>query len=86
MYNPHNYAVEIEHLLKVPYNSAGEIEKNPLAYISSFLDKLAERSDEKQQQVFAFDDKYKKYEDMPFMQWKESDAVQMVKDLRELFR
>lgn len=84
MYNPHSYAVSLEKLLKAPYNSAGEIEKNPLVYISSFLDALAERSDEKRQQVFVFDDKYERYKDMPFSQWEEADAAQMVKDLRML--
>lgn len=84
MYNPHSYAVSLEKLLKASYNSAGEIEKNPLAFISSFLDALAERSDEKRQQVFEFDDKYEKYKNMPFSQWEEADAAQMVKDLRML--
>ena len=84
MYNPHNYAITIERITKAPAHSAGEIEKNPLGYISGILDRLADESNEKRQQVFAFDDRYEKYKGMPFAKWEEADAAQMVKDLREL--
>ena len=82
MYNPQNYAISIERIIKAPAHSADEIRKNPLGYISDILDRLADESDEKRQQVFAFDDK--KYKGKPFGQWDEADATQMVKDLREL--
>jgi len=84
MYNPHNYAITIERITTSPAHSADEIEKNPLEYISDILNRLDDESDEKQQQVFAFDDKYEKYKGMPFAKWDEADAAQMVKDLREL--
>lgn len=84
MYNPQNYAISIERIIKAPTHSADQIEKNPLGYISDILDRLADESDEKRQKVFAFDDKYEKYKDTPFGKWDEADAAQMVKDLREL--
>ena len=38
MYNPRNYARDIERILGVPQSSTGEIERNPLDFLSSFLD------------------------------------------------
>ena len=37
MYNAHNYAISIERLLKLPAQTANEIEKNPLAYLKHLL-------------------------------------------------
>ena len=85
MYNPHSYAISIERMIKAPTNSAGEIEADPLGYISDILDRLADGlDDKKQQQVFDFDDRYEQYKGMPFAYWDENDADQMVKDLRKL--
>ena len=38
MYNPRSYARNIERILGIPPSSTGEIEKNPLVFLSSFLD------------------------------------------------
>ena len=82
MYNPHSYAVSIEKILKAPYQTANEIEKNPLEYLKSFLDTVYEKSEEKAKLIDSFDDKYNKYENVPLIKWNEDDAEQMVKDLR----
>lgn len=84
MYNPRNYAVAIEHMLKTSYQAATEIEKNPLGYIESFLDDIYEKSEEKARMIDSFDEKYKKYKDVHLMNWNEEDASQMVKDLRAI--
>lgn len=82
MYNPHNYAVDIEKILKVPYQTANVIEKDPLEYMKSFLDAIYEKSEEKARLIDSFDDKYNKYKNIPFINWDKEDAAQMVKDLR----
>ena len=40
MYNPRNYAISIEKILGTPQYLTGEVENNPLSFLSSFLDKL----------------------------------------------
>lgn len=85
MYNAHNYAISIERLLKLPAQAANEIEKNPLAYLKSFLDAIYEKDEAKARLIDAFDDKYEQYENKHLLNWEEADAVQMVKDLREIF-
>ncbi len=82
MYNPHSYAVDIEKILKAPYQTANEIGKNPLEYLKSFLDTVYEKSEEKARLIDSFDDKYNKYKNVPLINWNEEDAAQMVKDLR----
>lgn len=82
MYNPHNYAVDIEKILKAPYQTANVIEKDPLEYMKSFLDAIYEKSEEKARLIDSFDDKYNKYKNIPLINWDKEDAAQMVKDLR----
>lgn len=84
MYNAHNYAISIERLLKLPAQAANEIEKNPLAYLKSFLDAIYEKDEAKARLIDAFDDKYEQYKDKHLLNWEEVDAAQMVKDLREI--
>ena len=85
MYNAHNYAISIERLSKLPAQTANEIEKNPLAYLKSFLDAIYEKDEAKARLIDAFDDKYEQYKDKHLLNWEEADAAQMVKDLREIF-
>lgn len=85
MYNAHNYAISIERLLKLPAQAANEIEKNPLAYLKSFLDAIYKKNEAKARLIDAFDDKYEQYKDKHLLNWDEDDAAQMVKDLREIF-
>lgn len=85
MYNARNYAISIERLLKLPAQTANEIEKNPLAYLKSFLDAIYEKDGAKAKLIDAFDDKYEQYKDKHLINWEEDDAAQMVKDLREIF-
>lgn len=85
MYNAHNYAISIERLLKLPAQTANEIEKNPLTYLKSFLDAIYEKDEAKARLIDAFDDKYEQYKDKHLQNWEEADAAQMVKDLREIF-
>lgn len=85
MYNAHNYAISIERLLKLPTQTANEIEKNPLAYLKSFLDAIYEKDESKARLIDAFDDKYEQYKDKHLLNWDEVDAAQMVKALREIF-
>lgn len=82
MYNPHNHAIAIEKILKAPYQTANEIERNPLEYLESYLDAVYEKSEEKARLIDSFDDKYKKYKNVSLINWNEEDAIQMVKDLR----
>ncbi len=37
MYNPQNYAISIERIIKAPTHSADQIEKNPLDISAIFL-------------------------------------------------
>ncbi len=37
MYNAHSYAVSIEKIVKAHYQTANEIEKDPLGYLKVFL-------------------------------------------------
>ncbi len=83
-YNPHSYAVSIEHLFNLPYQSAYEIEENPLGYLKNILDDLYEQSDEKSKLIDKFDDKYNKYKHTHLRDWDEVDASQMLKDLRQI--
>lgn len=84
MYNPQSYAVSIEKILKAPLHAADIIAKNPLEYMKGYLDVVYEKSDEKARLIDTFDDKYKKYENVPLMNWREEDATQMVADLRNI--
>lgn len=84
MYNPHSYAVSIEKILKVPYQAANEIEKNPIEYLRSFLDAVYQKSEEKAKLIDAFDDKYDKYKNVSLINWDEENAAQMAKDLRTI--
>ena len=54
MYNAHNYAVSIERILKLPAQTANEIEKNPLAYLKSFLDAIYEKYEATARLIDAF--------------------------------
>ena len=85
MYNAHKYAISIERILKLQAQTANEIEKNPLSYLKSFLDAIYEKDEAKARLIDAFDDKYEEYQDKHLLYWKEADAAQMVKDLREIF-
>lgn len=86
MYNAHSYAYRIERMLKLPMNSADAIAHNPLQYLKGFLDKEYEKSDVKARLIDAFDDKYGKYMGMSLEKWEENDTIQMVNDLKEIFR
>ena len=89
-YNAHSYAVAIEIFLrklgKVSVHIADDIEKNPLEYLNGFLNEEYEKSEEKKQLVVGFDDKYKKYKGKKLGEWEEQDVIQMIKDLREIFK
>lgn len=85
MYNAHNYAISIEKLLKLPVHTANEIEKNPLAYLKSFLDEIYEKDETTARLIDAFDEKYGQYTGKHLINWDEADAAQMVKDLRKIF-
>ena len=86
MYNAHSYAYRIERMLKLPMHSADEIANNPLQYLKGFLDKEYEKSDVKARLIDAFDDKYGKYMGMSLEKWEENDTIQMVNELKEIFR
>lgn len=85
MYNPRNYAIRIEKILGTPEYLTGEIEKNPLAFLSSFLDKVYTLNDEKAKQIDLFDEKFSKYKNVPLCSWDEEDAKQMVDDLKKIY-
>lgn len=85
MYNAHSYAVSIERMLNLPYQTANQIENNPLDFIKSFLDKIYNESEEKARLIDVFDGKYSKYQNAHLRNWDEEDAKQFVKDLRVIF-
>ena len=85
MYNPRNYAIAIERILGTPQSSTGEIEKNPLAFLESFLDEKYKLNEENARLIDSFDDKFSKYKDAHLNKWKEEDAEQLVKDLKQIY-
>lgn len=85
MYNPRNYAIQIEKILGTPQYLTGEIEKDPLSFLSSFLDKTYDASEKSAQLIADFDDKYSKYRNTHLLKWKEEDAKQLVNDFKIIF-
>ena len=85
MYNPRNYAIIIEKILGTPEYLTGEIEKNPLDFLSSFLDKQYELNAESAKLIDSFDTKFSKYKNVPLIDWDEEDAKQLTNDLKKIF-
>ena len=85
MYNPRNYARRIEKILGTPEYLTGEIERDPLAFVSSFLDKKFDSNERCAKLIDAFDDKYSKYKDTNLINWDEKDAKQFTDDLKAIF-
>ena len=85
MYNPRNYAISIERILGTPQYLTGEIEKNPISFLSSFLDAKYESDESKIELINAFDEKFSKYKNVPLCNWDEKDAKQLIDDLRKIF-
>lgn len=86
MYNPRNYAIKIERILGTPQNLTGEIEKDPLAFLSSFLDKKYDSNETSAKLIDAFDVKYSKYKNTPLINWNEEDTKQLTDDLKVIFQ
>lgn len=84
MYNPRSFAMIIERILGTPEYLTGEIEKDPLAFLSSFLDKIYETNETKAKLIDQFDKKYAKYKNTPLCRWAEEDAKQMTDDLKTI--
>ena len=85
MYNPRNYAISIEKILGTPQSLTGEIENNPLSFLSSFLDKRYDLDEATAELIDSFDEKFSKYKGLPLINWEEKDAEQLVKDLKRIF-
>ncbi|MBP3447310.1 MAG: hypothetical protein J6K64_08575 [Clostridia bacterium] len=85
MYNPRNYAISVEKILGTPQYLTGEIENNPLSFLSSFLDEKYNSDEATTQLIDSFDEKFSKYKGLPLANWEEKDAEQLVKDLRRIF-
>lgn len=85
MYNPRNYAISIEKILGTPQSLTGEIENNPLSFLSSFLDKRYDLNEATAELIDSVDEKFSKYKGLPLINWEEKDAEQLVKDLRRIF-
>lgn len=85
MYNPRSYAIIIERILGAPEYLTGEIEKDPLAFLASFLDKIYETNEAKASLIDQFDDKYAKYKNIPLCGWNEDDAKRMTDDLKKIY-
>ena len=85
MYNPRNYAISIEKILGTPQSLTGEIENNPLAFLSSFLDKRYDLDEATAELIDSFDKIFSKYKGLPLINWEEKDAEQLVKYLRRIF-
>lgn len=85
MYNPRSYAITIEKILGTPQYLTGEIEKDPLAFLSSFLDGKFDSSETAAKLIDQFDEKFAKYKNIPLCNWKEEDAKQLTHDLKKIF-
>lgn len=85
MYNPRSYAIIIERTLGTPEYLTGEIEKDPLAFLASFLDKIYETNEAKAKLIDQFDEKYAKYKNTPLCSWAKEDAKQMTDDLKKIY-
>lgn len=85
MYNPRSYAIIIERILGTPEYLTGEIEKDPLAFLASFLDKVYETNEAKASLIDQFDDKYAMYKNIPLCGWNEEDAKLMTDDLKKIY-
>lgn len=85
MYNPRSYAIIIERTLGTPEYLTGEIEKDPLAFLESFLDKAYEENGTKAKLIDLFDEKYANYKNTPLRNWAEEDAKQMTDDLKKIY-
>ena len=85
MYNPRNYAISIEKILGTPQSLTGEIENNPLSFLSSFFDKRYDLNEATAELIDSVDEKFSKYKGLPLINWEEKDAEQLVKDLRRIF-
>lgn len=85
MYNSRYYAIQIEKILKTPQSMTGEIERAPLTFLSSFLDKIYDSNDTCAQLIDSFDEKYANYKNVPLCSWSEEDAKQLVEDLRKIY-
>lgn len=84
MYNHHSYAITIEKILHTSLHTADEIERDPLAYLESFLDKVYKEDETKAKLIDLFDKKYAKYKSTHLCNWSEEDAKQMTNDLRKI--
>ena len=85
MYNPRNYAISIEKILGTPQSLIGEIENNPLSFLSSFLDKRYYLDDATAKLIDSFDEEFSKYKGLPLINWEEKDAEKLVNYLRRIF-
>ena len=85
MYNPRNYARAIERILGIPQSSTGEIENNPLSFLSSFLDEKYNSNETNAKLIGSFDDKFSKYKDAHLKDWAEEDAEELVKELKQIY-
>lgn len=84
MYNPRNYAIAIEKILGTPQSLTGEIEKNPLVFLESFLEEKYKANETNAKLIDSFDEKFSKYKDVHLKDWSEKDAQQLVKSLRQI--
>ena len=85
MYNPRSYAIIIERTLGTPEYITGEIEKDPLTFMKSFLDKVYDTNETKAKLIDIFDEKYAKYKNTPLCSWAKEDAKQMIDDLEKIY-
>ena len=85
MYNPRNYAIQIEKILKTPQSMTGEIERDPITFLSSFLEEKFDSNEACARLIDSFDEKFAKYKNDPLCSWSEDDAKQLVEDLKKIY-
>lgn len=85
MYNPRVYAISIAKIIGISDYLIGEIEKDPLAFVSSFLTAKYDTSKEASELIDSFDAKFSKYENIPLCSWDENDAKELRNDLKIIF-
>lgn len=90
MYNPHAYAITLEHFLYskgycLP-NEAANIVNDPFAYLELPLDYLSNRSSEDADRVYAFDQKYESCKGKSLRDIDENTAKAIVEDFKALYK
>ena len=89
MYNPQQYAIDIEHILNskglASYHVADEIRKAPIDFLDAILSIYEEKSERNYKASVDFWDKYERYQGKRLDDFDDEFARQLVSDIRKVF-